>query len=187
MTIVSSMITKILWNTKLHISRDAVTFLSMELETAGEEILKLSTNEYSMTEAENIESVEKRIFNDKLNDVNTTGEVFHDVVMKILENNKTIINHDAVTTLARLLEKITVKILEYVQKKKHITETDMKTAEKELFETDCETADNESRVFHSEKVTDVIKNKIIYRLLTIQKETASGLIKDPIPSKYIPV
>lgn len=182
MTEVSSMITKILQNTNLHISRDAITFLSKELEIAGEEILKLATNEYATVEARNIKSIEKRIFTDKLDDINTTGEVFYDVIMKILENNRIIISHDAIITLAQLLEKITIKILEQVQKRKHITKTDIETAENELFGISCEVANDRSKISYIKKVIDLFKNNI-YCLLTIQKEIVSSLIKDPIPSK----
>lgn len=179
MTEISSMITKILWNTKVHISRDAITFLSKELEIAGEEILKLATNEYATVESSNIKSIEKCVFTDKLDDINTTGKVFYDVIMKILENNKIIISHDAIITLAQLLEKITIKILEQVQKRKHITKTDIETAENELFGISCEVVNNRSKISYAEKTIDLFKN--IYCLLTIQKEIVSSLIKDPIP------
>lgn len=179
MTKIVAHIMKILHKQNPHINRSALLFLSKELTIAGEEIYKLSTDNYNTVTVSNINNIEELLF-DKLNNITTKGNMFFNVILDIIENNKTIITTDAIRVLSQLLEKITIALL---TTDKTITKTEIEQKEVELFGKNMDRSSYQVNNGFFFKRTIYKPNNIntTSNLLNIHKDRTYDLIKDPIP------
>lgn len=179
MTKIVAHIMKILHKQNPHINRSALLFLSKELTIAGEEIYKLSIDNYNTVTVSNIKNIEKLLFNDKLNNITTKGDMFFNVILDIIENNKTIITTDAIMVLSQLLEKITIALL---TTDKTITKTEIEQKEEELFGNICRSSYQVNNGFFFKRTIYKPNNiNTTPNLLNIHKDRTYDLIKDPIP------
>lgn len=180
MTKIVAHIMKILHKQNPHINRSALLFLSKELTIAGEEIYKLSTDNYNTVTVSNINNIEELLFNDKLNNITTKGDMFFNVILDIIENNKTIITTDAIMVLSQLLEKITIVLL---TTDKTITKTEIEQKEEELFGKKIyrHTYQVHNGFFFKRRVYKSNNINTTPNLLNIHKDRTYDLIKDPIP------
>ena len=180
MTKIVAHIMKILHKQNPHINRSALLFLSKELTIAGEEIYKLSTDNYNTVTVSNIKNIEKLLFNDKLNNITAKGDMFFKVILDIIEINKTIITTDAIMVLSQLLEKITKALL---TRDKTITKTEIEQKEEDLFGKNIYRTSYQVHNGFFFKRTIYKPNNIntTPNSLNIHKNRTYDLIKDPIP------